>query len=66
MDIVGESFNTDNKPVIAVAYADASNKAYTLPDNASFIKPEMVIRLPENINPPQAGPLEPVEEVIFY
>ena len=49
---------------MAISYAPASNKAYTLPDNASYIKPEMVTRLPEVINAPKAGPLEPVEEVI--
>ena len=50
---------------MAISYAPASNKAYTLPDNASYIKPEMVTRLPEVINAPKAGPLEPVEEVII-
>ena len=66
LDIIGESYNTDSKPVVAISYAPASNKAYTLPDNANYIKPEMISRLPDVINPPKIGPLEPVEEVNFF
>jgi hypothetical protein len=63
MDVIGEAFNTDSKPVQAVAYADAVRNIYTIPENANYVKPEMVIQLPEVHLPPKPGPLEAVEEV---
>jgi hypothetical protein len=63
MDIIGEAYNTDNKPVVAVAYGVASRGPYTLPDNAEYMKPEMVAKLAEAVLPPALGPLEPVDEV---
>ena len=63
IDIVGEAFNTDNKPVVAVAYATASNGGYSLKEGVSYMKPEMVGKLSEQIRPPMPGPLEAVNEV---
>jgi hypothetical protein len=64
IDIVGEAYNTDNKPVVAISYGVASNAKYNLPDDAGFMKPEMVNKLAEVVLPPALGPLEPVDEVI--
>jgi hypothetical protein len=61
--VVGEAYNTDNKPVVAVSYGVASNGGYTLKDNVNYLKPEMVMKLADEIRPPQLGPLEAVNEV---
>ena len=63
IDIVGEAFNSDNKPVVAVAYAVASNGGYSLKEGVTYRKPEMVGKLSEQIRPPMPGPLEAVSEV---
>ena len=63
LDIVGESFNTDNKPVNAISYGVANTAKYTLPENQNFIKPEMVSNIPDVIPPPKPGPLEAIDEV---
>ncbi len=64
IDVVGEAYNTDSKPVVAVSYGVANNRAYTLPgDGAGFMKPEMVVKLSEVIVPPKPGPKEAVDEV---
>ena len=63
IDIVGEAFNTDNKPVVAVSYGVANNSNYKLRDDTGYIKPEMVMKLSEQVRPPLPGPLEPVNEV---
>jgi hypothetical protein len=63
MDIVGEAYNTDNKPVVAVSYGVASNGGYSLRDDAGYVKPEMVMKLAEVVKPPMPGPLEAVSEV---
>lgn len=64
IDVVGEAYNTDGRPVVAVSYGVANNRAYTLPgDGAGFMKPEMVVKLADVIVPPKPGPKEAVEEV---
>ncbi len=65
IDIVGEAYNTDNKPVVAVSYGVAHNNAYTLRDEAGFMKPEMVIKLADVILPPAPGPMEAADEVFI-
>jgi len=62
LDIVGEAYNTDNKPVVAISYGVGSNP-YTLRNDVGFMKPEMVIKLAEVILPPAPGPQEAVDEV---
>lgn len=66
IDIIGEAFNTDNKPVVAISYGVGNNAKYTVPDalGVNFIKPEMVTNIPDVIPPPLPGPLEAVDEVI--
>jgi hypothetical protein len=66
LDVVGEAFNTDSKPVEAVAYGNAVRNQYTIPDSANYVKPEMVVMLPEVHFAPKPGPLEPVDEVSYY
>ena len=66
MDVIGEAFNTDSKPVEAVAYGNAVRNIYTIPDNANYVKPEMVVQLPEVHLLPKPGPLEAVDEVYEY
>ena len=63
IDVIGEAFNTDNKPVVAVSYGVANNSNYKLRDDTGYIKPEMVMKLSEQVRPPLPGPLEPVNEV---
>ena len=63
IDIIGEAYNTDNKPVVAVAYGAANNSNYQLRDDTGYIKPEMVMKLAEQVRPPLPGPLEAVNEV---
>jgi hypothetical protein len=63
LDIIGEAFNTDNKPVVAISYGVGNTGKYTLPENVSFMKPEMVTSIPDVIPPPKPGPLEAVDEV---
>jgi hypothetical protein len=65
LDVIGEAFNTDSNPVQAVAYADAVRNTYTLPESSDFVKPEMVIKLPEVHFAPKPGPMEAVDEVII-
>merc|ERR1712032_434124 len=64
LDIVGEAFNTDNKPVVAISYGVANTAKYVLPQGETFIKPEMISAIPDVIPPPKPGPLEPIDEVI--
>ncbi len=63
IDIVGEAYNTDNKPVVAVSYGVASNGGYSLKDDAGYVKPEMVLKIADVVKPPMPGPLEAVSEV---
>jgi hypothetical protein len=41
----------------------ASNGGYSLKDDGSYVKPEMVVTLPDSIPPPKNGPMEAVDEV---
>ena len=66
IDIVGEAYNTDNKPVVAVSYGVASNGGYSIKDEAGFVKPEMVMKLADEVKPPRQGPLEAVNEVRYF
>ena len=63
MDIIGEAFNTDNKPVVAVSYGVAGTGGYVLREGISYMKPEMVMKIAEEVRPPIPGPLEAVNEV---
>merc|ERR1719362_1544647 len=63
LDIVGEAFNTDNKPVVAISYGVANTGKYTYPQGQSFMKPEMVVSIPDVIPPPKPGPLEAIDEI---
>lgn len=65
IDIVGEAYNTDTKPVVAVSYGVASNGGYSLKDEAGFVKPEMVMKLADEVKPPMKGPLEAANEVRY-
>ena len=66
IDVVGEAYNTDNKPVVAVSYGVASNGGYSLKDESGFMKPEMVMKLADEVKLPMPGPLEAVNEVSIY
>jgi molybdopterin-guanine dinucleotide biosynthesis protein A len=68
IDIIGEAFNMDSKPVVAISYGVASNAKYTINENngVNYIKPEMVSNIPDIIPPPKQGPLEAVDEVLNY
>ncbi len=66
IDVIGEAYNNDNKPVEAVAYGDAVKNTYNLPDDANYVKPETVIQLPEVIKAPRPGPLEAADEVLLF
>ena len=63
LDIIGEAYNTDNKPVVAVTYGVANNKGYSLPDSTGYVQPEMVVKIAEQVRLAAPGPLEAVEEV---
>ncbi len=63
---MGEAYNTDDKPVIAMAYAEAKNINYRLPDDSNYMKPEIINHLSDIVLPPPKGPLEAVEEVKIY
>lgn len=65
IDVIGEAYNTDSKPVVAISYGVASNAKYTINENngVNYIKPEMVSSIPDVIPPPKPGPLEAVDEV---
>jgi hypothetical protein len=63
LDVIGEAYNTDSRPVEAIAYGVMKEAVNPLADNPEFIKPEMVIKLPEVHLPPVPGPLEAVDEV---
>jgi hypothetical protein len=62
MDVVGEASNTDKQAVVAIAYALGKGGQTT--DIPGFSRPQMVERLPDQVLPPSAGPLEATEEVI--
>lgn len=63
IDIVGEAFNTDNKPVVAVSYGVAGNGGYVERAGVNYMKPEMVIKISDQIRPPTQGPLEAIDEI---
>ncbi len=64
-DVVGEAFNSDNKPVEAVSYG-AGRNPYTVNDEAAYMKPEMVQQIAEVVLPPKPGPVEAVDEVMLF
>ena len=63
IDIIGEAFNTDNKPVVAVSYGVAGTGGYALKEGVNYMKPEMVMKIADEVRPPLPGPLEAVSEV---
>jgi hypothetical protein len=63
MDVVGEAYNTDKNPVVAISYGqpnDSQSEKYS-----NFVNPQIVQRLPDQMQPAKQGPLEAVEEVIL-
>lgn len=66
MDIVGEAYNNDSTPVVAISYGVASNNPYQLKVDLGYIKPEMVTALPDVILPPLKGPSEAADEVYIF
>jgi hypothetical protein len=54
--------------VEAITYGVANNEKYKLIEDGrvNFIKPEMVVSIPDVILPPKPGPLEAVDEVINF
>lgn len=52
----------------AITYGVANNEKYKLIEDGriNFIKPEMVVSIPDVIPPPKPGPLEAVDEVINF
>jgi hypothetical protein len=66
IDIIGESYSTDDRPVIAISTASAINNNYRLSDDVNYMKPETVNKLADFVLPPRAGPQEAVDEVNIY
>jgi hypothetical protein len=61
LDVVGESSNTDEKKTVeAIAYGLGKSVSNDFP---TYVKPQMVERLPDTVLPPKQGPLEATEEV---
>jgi len=67
LDIIGENFNNDSREIVAISFGNANNNKYQLIDDGrTYIKPEMVSKIPDVINAPIPGPLEPVDEVKIF
>lgn len=65
LDIIGEVFSNESRPVVAVSYSAPTRGTIpvVVPVGVNLNTPQMVMQLPDVVLPPRPGPYEVVNEV---